>query len=239
MLDNNYLAQLPKNKLLAANQICIDYQNGRLSEDPKDLAFTLKVILDGIVPDIDKEIFGNHEPTLLGIPIRLFIPSQSSATNKITKIHRYVKALLARETIENPSLINTFLISLSGEEKTKIDKLLSQIRNIIRNSTAITDEYKRRLLKVINALQTELDKEYSDYRVFLDGMVEVSEAVGEAGKNIKPIFDRFKELFGIADRVRKMKESIEAPANSETLPAPPKQLPPPEDPEAEGHGSEN
>ncbi len=228
MLDNDYLARLPKNKLLAANQICTDYFEQNLKEDAGNVAFTLKILLEGVVPDIEQDIRPEIDASFAGFDIRRLILGRPSDQKKIFLIHRYVKALLARETIENPSLINTFLISLSSEEKGKIDALLSDIRNIIRESTAITDEFKRRLLKVVNSLQAELDKEYSDYRVFLDGMVEVSEAVGEAGENVKPVFDRVKELFGIADKVRKTKEALEAPMKPAALPTPPKQLPSPE-----------
>lgn len=228
MLDNDYLARLPKNKLLAANQICTDYFNGTLHENADNVAFTLKILLEGLVPDVDREANPEISASFAGGSISRLFLKRNKAKERVYLIHRYVKALLARETIENPSLINTFLISLSYEEKSRIDDLLSEIRNIIRESTAINDDFKRRLLKVVNSLQGELDKEYSDYRVFLDGMVEVSEAVGEVGKNIKPVFDRIKELFGIADKVRKTQEALEAPSKPEALPAPPKLLPSPE-----------
>lgn len=233
MLDNNYLGRLPKNKLLAANQICTDHFNGDLQEDPGNVAFTLKILLEGLVPDIDTELSPEISASFAGITMKRLLLRRPKDDQKIYLIHRYVKALIARETIENPSLINTFLISLSADEKNRIDELLSEIRNIIRESTAINDEFKRRLLKVVNSLQAELDKEYSDYRVFLDGMVEISGAVGEAGENVKPVFDRFKDLFGIADKVRKKREAIEAPGKPEALPAPPKQLPAPEDDETD------
>ncbi len=227
MIDNDYLATLPKNKLLAANKICTDFLEGDLKDDPVDVAFTLKVLLEDIV-NLDKENSTEVSANFLFIRIDRFKLRRTAAHGEIIQYHRYVKALITRETIENPAVINTFLINLSAEEKSKIDDLLSEIRNIIRESTAITDEFKRRLLKTVNSLQAELDKEYSDYRVFLDGMVEVSEAVGEAGENVKPVFDRIKELFGIADKVRKTKEALEAPSKPEALPPPAKLLPPPD-----------
>ncbi|MEO1365298.1 MAG: hypothetical protein AAFU86_16165 [Pseudomonadota bacterium] len=228
MIDNDYLATLPKNKLLAANKICTDFLADNLRDDPVDVAFTLKVLLEGIV-DLDKENSTEVSANFVFFRIDKFKLRRAAAHEEVIQYHRYIKALITRETIENPAIINTFLISLSAEEKSKIDDLLSEIRNIIRESTAITDEFKRRLLKTVNSLQSELDKEYSDYRVFLDGMVEVSEAVGEAGENVKPVFDRFKELFGIADKVRKAKEALEAPTSPEALPPPAKELPSPDE----------
>lgn len=234
-MNNDYLATLPKNKLLAANKICTDFFEGGLNDDPVDVAFTLKVLLDGVV-DLDKDNSAEVSANFIFFRVDKFKLRRAAAHDEIVQYHRYVKALITRETIENPAVINTFLISLSAEEKSKIDELLSEIRNIIRESTAITDEFKRRLLRTVNSLQAELDKEYSDYRVFLDGMVEVSEAVGEAGENVKPVFDRVKELFGIADKVRKTKEAIEAPTKPEALPPPAKELPPPD--EFEGDDSD-
>ncbi len=225
MINNEYLAKLPKNKLLAANKICGDYFDGNLKEHPRDIAYTLEVLLE---EDLQK-LYISDQPfawileAILGKRYVLRI----TARTQIYDIHRHVKALLAKATITNPSLINTFLIELSDDETKKIDKLLADSRNIIRESTVISDDHKRRLLKVVNRLQSEVDKEYSDFRTFLDGMIEVSEAVGEVGENVKPIFDRMKELFGIADKVRKAKEAIEAPQKPEALPAPPKELPAP------------
>lgn len=228
MINNEYLARLPKNKLLAANKICTDYFEDRLKERPSDIAYTLEVLLEDELPHVE---FFSDSAGIVGTLLQLTRGTVSLASisteRRIYSIHRHVKALLAKATITNPSLINTFLIELSGDETKRIDELLADIRNIIRESDVISDEHKRRLLRVVNDLQAEVDKEYSDFRVFLDGMVEVSEAVGEAGEKVKPVFDRIKELFGIADKVRKTKEAIEAPQIVEALPPPPKELPPP------------
>lgn len=228
MLDNEYLSRLPKNTLLAANKICTDYFAKELKERPSDVVYTLEVLLDDqLPPNNDSEVFLSGLSRLVYRAMNGSIQSLS-IDRRIAQIHRHVKALLAKATITNPSLINTFLVELSDGETKKIDDLLADIRNIIRESTVISDEHKRRLLKVVNTLQAEVDKEYSDFRVFLDGMVEVSETVGEVGENVKPIFDRIKEAFGIADKVRKAAEAIEAPEPLKRLPKPNRELPSPE-----------
>ncbi len=235
MLNNTYLSKLPKNKLLAANKICTDFIEGELEEKAEDVALTLSVLLEEELKpsefnkDFDLRIGG------VGFGFSLFdsLLPKKAALHKIEEIHKIVKALLAKATILDPSLINTFLVELSEDETRRIDVLLADIRNIIRESTVINDEHKRRLLKVVNGLQAEIDKEYSDFRVFIDGMVEVSEAVGEVGENVKPVFDRIKEVFGIADKIRRAKEAIEAPGRPELLPPPPKELPAPDPSELE------
>jgi hypothetical protein len=47
--------------------------------------------------------------------------------------------------------------------------------------------WAHRSFNIANKFQSELDKKISDYKVFLDGMIETSEAVGEAGENVKPV----------------------------------------------------
>lgn len=229
MLNNEYLIKLPKNKLLAANKICADFMDGELQERSEDVLLTLEVLLQEELPNFRGA--NSTNVSVAGVKITDFtggIFQSSTIRKKIREIHRNVKALLARATITDPSMINMFLFELSDAETKRIDELLGDIRNIVRESTVISDEHKRRLLKVVNSLQAEVDKEYSDFRVFLDGMIEVSEAVGEAGENVKPVFDRIKEVFGIADTVRKAKEALEAPFRPKALPPPLKELPAPD-----------
>ncbi|MEP3346720.1 MAG: hypothetical protein ABJN34_08780 [Litoreibacter sp.] len=225
MMHNDYISKLPKNELLAANQICTDFLGGDLNEAPRDVAYTLEVLLEGQMPaGWEKEVI---RTSFFGAVLGLTTPQLSNSERKIYLIHRHVKALLARATIMNPQLVNIYLVELSDGETAKIDGLLAEIRDIIRGSKAISEDHRRRLLKVVNSLQSEVDKEYSDFRVFLDGMVEASEALGDAGENVKPVFDRMKEVLGIADKVRKAKEAITGPEQPKALPAPPKELPAP------------
>ena len=234
MFDNAYLASLPKNKLLAANRICNDFFAEQLKERPSDVVFMLETLLeeelgskavDNLYREVGRGVLGS-----IFRAAEVFVGATSSfnSEKRIRVIHRHVKALIAKATITKPSEINMFLIELSQDETARIDDLLRDVRSIIRDRESIKEDHKRRLLGIVNSLQGELDKQYSDFRVFLDGMIDVSEAVGEAGENVKPVFDRVKELFGIADKARKLQEALEAPDTPVALPAPPKELPPPE-----------
>jgi hypothetical protein len=45
MLDHDYINNLPKNKIMAADKICSDFSNEKAHEDPRDIVYTLEVLL--------------------------------------------------------------------------------------------------------------------------------------------------------------------------------------------------
>lgn len=228
MFDNDYLAQLPRDPLLAANKICTDFFNHSLKEDPADLVLTLTTLLGDNLPK-DWSVGVRSGRSALSSILLPMSSASRDAREELYVIHRHVKAQLTVAAIGSPEMMNQYLLVLSESETKRIDELLAEIRDVVRDSPTIKDEQKRRLLKVVNTLQAEVDKQYSDFRVFLDGMVEVSEAVGEAGQNVKPVFDRVREVFGIAQKVQKARDSLEAPEKPELLPPPPKELPSPDE----------
>lgn len=228
LFSNEYLATLPKNELIAANKICTDFFSGDLDEQPRDVAYMLEVLLeDEISPNVQVGTNGSLT-SVIAEPLVAALKAKSSR-KKIEDIHRSVKALIARRIIKDPASMNSYLIQLSEEETRRLDSLLGDVRNVIRDSEAISDEHKRRLLVIVNQLQAEIDKEYSDFRVVLDRFIEASEVAGEVGIKSKPFFDRMRELFGVFDIKRKEVERLEAPDDPARLPAPPKALPAPEE----------
>ncbi len=232
MINNEYLAVLPKNKLLAANKICADYFERRLKDNPDDIVYALEILLEEEIPAINRKAkVGRSEVSRFVTRVLLSEPTtvkkKRTVRKRIRTIHRHIKAMLTKAIIAEPNLINTFLVELSEDEKNRIDHLLAEIRITIRDGNKLEKKHCKRLLKVTNNLQTEIDNHYSDFRVFLDGMGEASEAVGESGKKAKRVFNLMKELYGIANKVRKAKEVLEVPDPQSASPSL-KRLPSPE-----------
>lgn len=224
MLNTEYISNLPKQRIQAAAKICEDFIEGGLKENPRDIVHTLEVILGDDAPkaeQIPSSVTGILFGYLLGkTPV-------TDVRRRIILIHRHIKALQAREIIEgNDQLANQNLIEIDRSEIPRIEKLLSEIRDLVRNSEVLDEDHKLRLLKIVSNLQNEIDKPISSYRVFLNGMVETSEALGKSGENVKPVFDRMREIFGIADKAKKQLEEISGPEET-------KRLPPPEETENE------
>ena len=112
------------------------------------------------------------------------------------------------------------LVFFQEEDVRRINDLLSEIRTLVKDNADLSGEHKRRLLRIVNKFQAELEKSKSSFRVFLDGFVEASEALGEAGLKAKPAFDRILEILGIAERSFGENPQIEAPLKPKQLPAP-------------------
>lgn len=204
---------------MAAAKICEDYFSNKLDENPRDVAYTLEVILGDDAP----EKIGLNMSSISAIGIQLMGGNVElrSAKRRIVDIHRHLKALHARDMIngvEIPS--NQNLIEMGKSEIQLIEKLLSEIKELVRSSEKLDENHKLRLLKIVSDLQKEIDKPVSSYRVFLDGMIETSEALGTAGENVKPVFDRMREVFGIVDKAKKKIEQISGPDETKRLPAP-------------------
>ncbi|MEP3198778.1 MAG: hypothetical protein ABJO57_12960 [Lentilitoribacter sp.] len=221
MLDSEYIAKLPKQKVEAALKICEDFFSGTLKDDPHDIAYTLNVVLGDDAPKNQLEEPSNSKSLFL----RLLVPSDSRSTSArryIRDVHRHLKAVQVRDTIAGNAIISVDqnLIEIESSQVQRIEILLSEIREIVRSSDSIDEDHKLRLLKIVSNFQTEIDKPISSYRVFLNGMIETSEALGTSGKKVKPVFDRVREVFGIADKAKKTIEQLSAPEEIKQLPSP-------------------
>ncbi len=219
MLNTEYISGLPKQRILAAAKICEDYFSSDLKEDPRDVAYTLEVILGDDAPEklnLNLSSFDIIGFKLMGGNIEL-----RSAKTRIENIHRHVKALQARDMITGIQFpVDQNLIEMDQSEIQRIEELLSEIRELVRSSEYLDEDHKLRLIKIVSNLQREIDKPVSSYREFLNGMIETSEALGTSGENVKPVFDRMREVFGIADKAKKKVEQLSGPEETKRLPSP-------------------
>ncbi|MEO9650917.1 MAG: hypothetical protein ABJ360_23840 [Roseobacter sp.] len=218
MTDNDYLDELPKNILLAANKICTDYFSGDLKENPKDVSHILCVLLgDELQPGWDDEL---KEDDSANVGFFSKSQSQMKIDNRIALIHRNVKALTAKATVDNPALVNIFLVELNEGEKKKIEETLFSARALLREVKAKDADAMKAFQKNLEIFQKEADRRHSDFRVFLDGIVDAMETTVAAGPDLKPIFDQLKISFDVVDKTRKDKETQEVARPLRALPAP-------------------
>jgi len=92
-----------------------------------------------------------------------------------------------------------FTYKLEDKEIDSIQDLLNKLRDMIYSSNEIEDEHKRRLLEKINQLQTELNKEISDFDKFLGLMMETATTFGKAGEAAMPfikLIHKLQEVLG-------------------------------------------
>jgi len=110
-------------------------------------------------------------------------------------------------------LRNTFKYTLKDEEINTIQNVLNTLREMINTSEDFEDEHRRRLLKRINELQTELNKEMSTFDHFWGLVIESGVAIGKFGKEAKPFVKLLKELKEVVWGAQARAESL--PDNSE------------------------
>jgi len=81
---------------------------------------------------------------------------------------------------------------------------------LIRNSTLISDEHKRRLLRKLDAMHGELHKKTSDIERFWGFIGEAGIAMRKFGEDLAPISERVLELGGLVVNVIFAKEGVKA-----------------------------
>jgi len=79
----------------------------------------------------------------------------------------------------------------------RIQKLISELRDLISESQEIEEDHKSRLLKKLEKVQSELHKKVSDLDRFWGFFLDASIVLGQAGENVKPMVDRIRELVSI------------------------------------------
>ncbi len=90
-----------------------------------------------------------------------------------------------------------FYYEFSEGDLNRIQKLVNELRDLIAASEELEDTHKRRVLKRLEKLQSELHKKVSDLDVFYGTVIELSVVARIVGENVKPLVDRIRELVGI------------------------------------------
>jgi hypothetical protein len=88
--------------------------------------------------------------------------------------------------------------------------LVEELRGLITDSSLITDEHKRRLLRRLEAMKGELYQKTSDIDRFWGFLGEAGVAMRKYGEDLAPISQRVLELGGIVVGVIFQKEGIRA-----------------------------
>ena len=92
----------------------------------------------------------------------------------------------------------------------RVQSLVNELRDLIRSSTLITEEHKRRLLRKLEAMHSELHRKTSDIDRFWGFIGEAGIAMRKFGEDLQPISQRVLELGGIVISVVFAKEGIKA-----------------------------
>ncbi|AUQ62041.1 hypothetical protein [Phaeobacter inhibens] len=114
---------------------------------------------------------------------------------------------------ENKSSEFSEAIVFDTEHKTSIHEIISELRDVVYQSEWLGDERKQRVLRAVNSVQSEVDKELSNFHLILGKVVDLGEALGKAGKKAKPAFDRVEQLANAVRGQREQSTAIEKDAD--------------------------
>lgn len=98
----------------------------------------------------------------------------------------------------------------SPEDFAQIQKLISELRELIASSRLLDSRHRLRLLKRLEAMQVELHERNSDIDRFWGFIAEVGVAVRKFGEDLKSISDRAHELAKLVVAAIMVKEGITA-----------------------------
>ncbi|MEQ9849899.1 hypothetical protein [Pectobacterium brasiliense] len=179
-------------------------------------------IVAEIIANIEEDPYFNNieTPSLPEIGI--------SDTNNIKEFIKYaatikeaIKPLIENEI--NLSKKNQFLLAVSNKKKilekgffyeftdgdlNKIQIIINELRGYINGSDLFEDNHRRRLLKRLEALQSEMHKKMSDIDRIWGLVGDAGVVIGKFGEDAKPFVDRIKELSQIAWKTQARAEEL-------------------------------
>jgi len=115
-----------------------------------------------------------------------------------------------------------FHYEFSSGDISKAQKLINEIRDLLNKSTLFEEDHRKRLLARLERLQSELHKKMSNLDTFWGLIGDAGVVIGKFGSDVKPLFDRIRELTMIVWATQARGEGL--PSNS----PPPLQLPSPD-----------
>ena len=90
-----------------------------------------------------------------------------------------------------------FHYEFSEGDLQKIQGLLNKLRTLISDSQDLTEDHKSRLLKRLEALQSELHKRVSNLDRFWGFFIDASIVIGLMGENAKPMIEAVQKIVQI------------------------------------------
>lgn len=106
-----------------------------------------------------------------------------------------------------------FFYEFTDGDLKRIQVIINELREQIVESELFEEDHRRRLLRRLEALQSEMHKKMSDIDRIWGLVGDAGIVIGKFGKDAKPLVDRIKELAQIAWKTQARAEEL--PSNSQ------------------------
>ena len=218
----DFIEDLPDNYLSALSTVCDKYdeletaasRGGDWDLGYYDQFIDFIALVNTIIIKNNLNI-GINVPTMVGDPEK----NMMNITNYFSELRQEVlkqqtedQLTRATESI-NIRMGTGFYYEFSDDDIGKIPNLISELRALIANSEVLEEDYKNRLLKRLERLQSEVHKRVSDLDRFWGVVGDAGVMLGKFGEDVKPIVDRIKELTEIVWKAQAGAEQL--PSDSE------------------------
>lgn len=117
-------------------------------------------------------------------------------------LSNYYKSLLVNSFEVHNQYFELDKYEFSDDEFATLETSINTLKQDIRNAKGLTEEHKNRLIDKVNRVQSELGKKMSSLDNTLGSLIRIAKALGVAGKESKPAFDRINETINLISKVQ-------------------------------------
>jgi hypothetical protein len=215
LFTEEFLQNLPSDILEASELICKEFDRLYLSTEGR--AYNDYVEAYAILQAFSNSRQRAESFPQLGISQQDNVLAITTVFGNIKKaaeanlIRRRSQGMLTTKTLEYEAVFaKASYYEFSETDFNRIQVLMNEMRDLIRESALITADHKRRLLIRLEAMQAELHKKTRDIERFWSFIGEAGIVIRKFGEDAKPITDRVQELGKIVIAVIMAKEGIKA-----------------------------
>lgn len=216
MFDEEFVKQLPQNIIRAQHVICEHFKEfwGQISTE-QELNFALESMafaqvfveihsLDLEVPNFDHNTDGSSKKTEVYNFFTLWGESVEKEYKRLQQANIYETAKDNYASMFGKGVFYEF----SDDDFGRVQALLDNLRELLMKSEDFEEAYRVRLLKKLEALQSELHKKMSDFDRFWGFFIDSGIALTKFWENAQPFRNDIKEIVEIVSRTQAKAENI-------------------------------
>ena len=218
LFDEDFISNIESNPIGAIVDACnIIFQKlediGQGQEwnnDDQELLLESSALIETII--VSNQLHSNYElPLELTGDVPTICKVLSQYIHNVNAEFQSSATELKLESYKNrykTALKSTFAYEFSQGDLEKIQNLINELRNHISGIENLESDHKRRLLKRLESLQSELHKRVSDLDRFWGMIGDAGVVLGKLGEDAKPIVDRVREISRIVWRTQARTEEL-------------------------------
>jgi len=217
MFDEEFVKELPQDILKAQQIICEHFQEvWNKTNEEDELTFCLQAMafaqvfveihsLGLKVPDLDYNLSNQTKKRRV---TNFFNDWKSNVDEKLKRIQQSDTYETAKDYYASMFGKGIFY-EFSDDDFSRVQTLLNNLRDLLTKSKDFEEDHRTRLLKKLEALQSELHKKMSDFDRFWGFFIDSGIALTKFWENAKPYRDDIKEIIEIVSRTQAKAENVQ------------------------------